>query len=83
MQNLRQITLVLLVAALAMPVVICVLVGLARLLAAMGDTAGAAGVNWIALAAGVVWVVGLIGLVIVQAIASLDRDRDDFDDGEK
>ncbi|MBX9787765.1 MAG: hypothetical protein K2Y37_02525 [Pirellulales bacterium] len=56
-------------AALTLPIVCIVLVGLGRLLGAMGDTAGAAAVDRFALAAGVLWVLALIGLVLLLAVA--------------
>jgi hypothetical protein len=72
----QRVTLLLVIAALVLPIAICVLVALGKLLGAMGDVSGAAGVDRIALACGVLWVVGLIALVIVQALASLDRPEE-------
>lgn len=59
----------LLLAALALPMVCTVLVGLGRLLAAMGDAAGASAVDRLALAAGVLWVLVLVALVLLLAAA--------------
>ncbi len=59
----------LLLAGVALPIVCMVLVGLGRLLAAMGDAAGATAVDRLALAAGVLWVFVLIALVLLLAAA--------------
>jgi hypothetical protein len=61
----------LLIGALGLPIVLCVLLGLARLLDAMQDHDGAVAVGHFALAVAVLWVVDLIALVIVQAIQSV------------
>ena len=66
----------LVIAALALPILVCVLVGVARLLNALGDAAGGLVVDRIALAGGIVWIVDLICLVIVLAIITLVRDRE-------
>jgi hypothetical protein len=66
----------LVVAALALPIVVCVLVGVARLLAAMGDLAGGHVVDRIGLAAGILWVILLICLVLVLGILALLRTRE-------
>jgi hypothetical protein len=63
-------------ATLALPVAICVLAGTARLLAAMGDTAGGAVLDRVVLAAGVIWVIILITLVIVLGILALAGSRE-------
>ena len=59
----------LLLAAVALPIVCTVVVALGRLLAAMGDAAGATLVDRLALAAGVLWVFVLITLVLLLAAA--------------
>ena len=68
--NLRRALILLAAAALLLPILTVILVGFARLLAALQDAAGAAVVDRIALAVGVVWVTNLVTLVIVQAIHS-------------
>ena len=70
--------LALIVAGLALPVTICIVLALASLLAAMNDAVGCAVLRYVALAGGVVWVVVLVGLIFVQAIHALGRS----DDGE-
>ena len=74
--------LLLLVGALMLPVAISVLVGLGKLLVAMGDTAGGTVLDWIALAAGVFWGLDLVCLILVQAINSFVPD-DVQDQGDK
>ncbi len=61
----------LLVGALGLPILLCVLLAVGRLLAAMQDGVGARVVDWISLALYILWGADLIGLVIVQAIQSL------------
>jgi uncharacterized membrane protein len=63
----------LLIGALGLPIVLCVLLGLARLLEAMQDQSGAVVVGRFALAVGVLWVVDLIALLILQTIHGLPR----------
>lgn len=68
--NLRRALILLAAAALLLPILTVVLIGTARLLAAMQDGPGAAVIDRIALGVGVVWVTDLVALVIVQAIHS-------------
>lgn len=63
----------LLVAALLLPIVICVLIGVARLLAGMADTSGAAVLDYLALGAAIVWLVDLIALLILLALDTVSR----------
>jgi hypothetical protein len=58
--------------ALVVPIAICVIVALGRLLAAMGDVpAAVATLDWVAAALGILWVLDLICLVLALAIESL------------
>jgi uncharacterized BrkB/YihY/UPF0761 family membrane protein len=66
-----RIVLSLLVVAVLLPITLCVVLGVAALLAQMGDAAGGAVLNRIALAGGILWVVDLIFLVLATAIGSL------------
>jgi hypothetical protein len=68
---------VLVVAALALPIMICILLALARLLAVMGDDWGCRVLRYVGLAGGVVWIMALVGLVIIQAIHALGGPDDD------
>lgn len=76
--NLRSLQLATLSAALALPILITVLVGLARLLAALGDASGALGVDRAALATGVAWFLSLIGLVVLNSLLVQARADDNF-----
>jgi Mn2+/Fe2+ NRAMP family transporter len=66
----------LIVAGLAIPVAICVILALASLLATMGDAAGGVVLRYVALAGGIVWIMVLIGLIFAQAIYAASRSDD-------
>lgn len=70
----------LLLAAVALPIVCMVLVGLGRLLAAMGDATGAYAVDRLALAAGVAWVLVLVTLVLLLAATRAIEQRSSGDE---
>ncbi len=77
----KKTILIVLCAALTLPIASTVLVGLGRLLAAMGDTAGAAAVDRLALAAGVIWVLALIALILLLAATrALEQAHDEIDE---
>jgi hypothetical protein len=78
----QRFTLGLLVGALGLPILLCVLMAVGRLLAGMGDLPGAEVANRISLALFVLWVADLIGLVVVQAIQSLGGPNQPPDDVE-
>jgi hypothetical protein len=63
--------LVLLIVAVGLPILLCVLMAVGRLLAGMGDAAGAEVVSRIALGLFIVWLADLVGLVVVQAVVTL------------
>jgi hypothetical protein len=67
----RRALAVLLAVAVLLPIAELVLLGLARLLAAMGDAAGALAVDRASLAGGALWVIDLICLLLVVAAQSL------------
>jgi len=71
-----MVLLALIVAGLALPVTICIVLALASLLDAMRDPGGCAVLRYVALAGGVVWIVVLVGLIFVQAINALGRSDD-------
>ena len=71
----------LIVGALGLPIALCVLFGLARLLETMQDQAGAFCLGRVSLALAAVWVIDLIALVVIQAINSLGGPPSQ--DGEK
>lgn len=61
----------LLVVAFALPITICVVLGVGALLQAMGDTCGGDVLNRVALGLGIAWGIDLICLVLLLAIHSL------------
>jgi hypothetical protein len=73
----QRILAYLVVAALVLPIAVAVVLGVARLLGAMQDAAGAGALDRIALGLGILWGVDLICLLTVQGINSLTADRDD------
>jgi hypothetical protein len=75
--TLRSATRWLVVLVLGLPLGQAVLVWVAGLLSAMGDAAGATVVGRISTGAGVLWLVSLVGLVVVLALASLERSEDE------
>ena len=64
----------LLVGALGLPIALCVLFALARLLETMQDAAGAAALQRVSLGLFALWVIDLVALLIVGAINSLRVD---------
>lgn len=71
---LRNTLSALLAAALLLPVVELVVLGVARLLAAMGDQGGAAVLDRIGLAGGILWTIDLVALLLVLALRALPRE---------
>ena len=70
-RSFSKIVFALVVAGLVLPIAICLILGLAALLGAMGDAAGSVALRYVALGGGVVWVVVIVSLVLVQAISNL------------
>jgi hypothetical protein len=75
--TLRAAAKMLLVLALALPVVQGVLVWVAGLLAAMGDAYGAAVVRYVGTACLVVWTISLVGLVVALALVVLNEPSEE------
>ena len=69
--NFRRAIFWLLVAALGLPISMCVLYALARLLETMKDEAGANALGYVNLGLLALWIIDLVALVIVQAVNSL------------
>ena len=67
----QRYVLALIVATILLPIVLCVVLGVAALLDAMGDSAGGLVLHRVALFGGILWVVDLICLVLVLAIGTL------------
>ncbi len=57
--------------AILLPISICVVLGVAWLLEAMGDPSGGAVLRRIALAGGVAWIIDLIVLLLALAVSNL------------
>lgn len=73
----QHVLLVLVAAAVVLPIAVCVIVALGRLLQAMGDASAAAVVlDWIAAGLGILWVLDLVLLVLAQAINCLSDSGD-------
>jgi len=64
----RRLVLTLIVAATLLPIILCVVLGVAGLLDAMGDSLGGLVLRRIALGGGILWTIDLICLVLVLAI---------------
>jgi hypothetical protein len=67
----------LLVVAIALPILMCILSGLAYLLAALGDEAGSADVVWVNFVLAVLWVFDVLLLVIALAAAAVGEKTAD------
>jgi len=67
----RRIITTLLAAGCVLPIALVIVVGTARLLAAMDDAAGALALDRIALALGIVWAISLVCLLLALAINAL------------
>jgi hypothetical protein len=74
-----RLLLTLILAGILLPITLCVVLGVAALLAKMGDVAGGDVLYRIALAGGILWIIDLICLVLVLAIDSL-RGPDEPDE---
>jgi hypothetical protein len=75
--SLRNAVSYLLVAALVLPMAVLMLLGVGRLLAALGDQLGSAVLDRIGLAGGLLWLLDLVCLLLVVAIQILlPRDSD-------
>ena len=73
----RGLIAVLVFAVVGLLALIAVLLGVARLLAAMDDTAWAAVLDRSALIVGIAWVVSLVGLVVCLGIESSNQNGSD------
>jgi hypothetical protein len=72
----------LLFSALGLPILLCVVFAVAKLLEGMQDAVGAVALERVALGLFILWIADLIGLVIVLAIHSLGGTRRPPDDVE-
>ena len=67
----HRVVLALVAIAVVLPITICVVVGVAALLNAMGDVAGGGMLHRTVLGFGILWAVDLICLLLVLAIGTL------------
>jgi hypothetical protein len=80
--NLKHVVLLLLVAAaVTLPITICVLLGFGKLLGGMGDVAGSLVLERIGLALGIAWILDLVFLVLWLAVQRLLEPGDPPEDG--
>ena len=63
----------LLVGLLALPVILCIVLGVGRLLAGLNDAAGALILDRVALLLALIWAVDLVGLVAALGLDALAR----------
>jgi hypothetical protein len=63
----------LLVGLLALPVILCIVLGVGRLLAGLQDAAGALILDRVALLLALIWAVDLVGLVAALGLDALAR----------
>ena len=75
----RRAILLLIAAALVLPIVICVILAVGSVLAAMDDTPGYVVLRRIALAGGILWAIDLICLLVVLALNVLADDQEPQD----
>lgn len=61
-----------LIAAVLLPVVVAVVLGLGALLAAVGDAPGAVVCRRLGLVAGVLWLVALVATTVASGIAAIE-----------
>jgi len=57
--------------AIILPIAICLILAVASLLSAMGDSTGGGVLRWVGLGCGIVWILDLILLVLALGINAL------------
>jgi hypothetical protein len=67
----RWAILLLIAGLLIFPIAICVILGVASLLVAMGDSSGGTALKYIAWGCGILWVIDLVCLVLAQGLNTL------------
>lgn len=66
--------------AIILPIAICLILAVASLLTAMGDTTGGGAMKWIGLSCGIVWALDLILLVLALGVNALGKSDDSDSD---
>jgi hypothetical protein len=70
--------------AIILPIAICLILAVASLLSAMGDSIGGGAMRWVALGCGIIWTLDLILLVLALGVNALsatdDADSTDSDE---
>ena len=75
-RHLQRLLLKSLVGVIGLPIVIAVTVGVAALLASVGDRAAARVCGWIAMAAGAGWIVVVVATLVAASFAVLSLESD-------
>ena len=75
-RSLQRLLLKSLVGVIGLPIVIAVTVGVAALLASVGDQAAARVCGWIAVAAGAGWIVVVVATLVAASFAVLSLESD-------
>jgi hypothetical protein len=79
-----HMVLLLIAGGVVTPIVLSVVLGLAVLLAAMGDETGGRVLHYVALAGGIFWIIDLVCLVLAQGLNSLgSRVPEDPDETDR
>ncbi len=71
----RRVLMWLVTLVLVLPVLICLMLGMATLLDALQDTAGARAIRYVALATGMLWFTTVVAAVVWLAVDRLSRDE--------
>ncbi len=72
----RSVLYWLLVGVIALPIVLCIVLGAGRLLTSLQDTAGALMLDRLALALALAWGIDLVGLVTALGLEALARHEE-------
>jgi hypothetical protein len=67
----ERVSLTLVVVAILLPIVICIVLGVAALLSAMDDAVGGTVLRGVALGVGILWTVDLVSLLLVLAVNAI------------
>jgi hypothetical protein len=67
----HRTVLALIASAIILPITICVVLAVAGLLQAMGDSVGGNVLRWVALGGGILWSVNLVCLILALAVGTL------------